>query len=74
MFALQVGVVSYGDGAHNEFFANEAPDSSQLEDHLNAMTFHGGTADAAEAIRFAYRVSTDDGLRTEVEKPGPGLS
>ena len=54
---MQVGVVSYGDGVHKEFFANEAPDAVQLVDHLNAMTFHGGTADAAEAIRFAYRVS-----------------
>ena len=60
--------MSYGDGAHNEFFINEAPDSAQLVDHLKAMAFHGGAADAAEAVRFAYRVSNINHGRNSINQ------
>ena len=68
LFSNQVGVVSYGDGAHNEFFINEAPDSAQLVNHLKAMAFHGGAADAAEAVRFAYRVSNINHCRNSINQ------
>ena len=68
LFANQVGVVSYGDGAHNEFFINEAPDSAQLVNHLKTMAFHGGAADAAEAVRFAYRVSNINHCRNSINQ------
>ncbi|KAL8616408.1 hypothetical protein ACOMHN_032262 [Nucella lapillus] len=54
---IQIGAVVYGNGAHNEFYLNEAANATQLANLVNAMTFSGGTADAAEAVRFAYTTS-----------------
>nr|KAG5702882.1 hypothetical protein BaRGS_019101 [Batillaria attramentaria] len=49
-----VSVVTYGGGAHNVFFLNEAADGTQLASRLGAMSFQGGTSDAADAFKYAY--------------------
>ncbi|KAK7491400.1 hypothetical protein BaRGS_00017378, partial [Batillaria attramentaria] len=65
---MQVSVVTYGGGAHNVFFLNEAADGTQLASRLGAMSFQGGTSDAADAFKYAYTTSfsSQNGARADV--------
>ncbi|XP_025115701.1 uncharacterized protein LOC112577005 [Pomacea canaliculata] len=54
---IQVSAVSYGSGPKSEFYFNDVTNGQQLAQRLETMTFSGGTPDAGEAIRFAYRTS-----------------
>ena len=49
---MQVGVVTYGGGYHNQFSLNKYISANQLTSAIASIPFSGGTADRGNAFQF----------------------
>ncbi|XP_071091876.1 uncharacterized protein [Haliotis cracherodii] len=51
---IQVGVVTYGNGARNQFYFNNYQTGAQLVNAIGNIQYQSGAADLGNAFRFAY--------------------
>ncbi|XP_046585152.1 uncharacterized protein LOC124292144 [Haliotis rubra] len=51
---VQVGVVTYGNGARNQFYLNNYQTGAQLVNAIGNIQYQSGAADLGNAFRFAY--------------------
>lgn len=63
-----MGFYTYGNGAQQQYTLGQANNYQQVAQHIQGLQLSGGSADAGQAIRMAYRegFSAVNGGRTNV--------